>query len=351
MKELERKTEALINGEWLNGDIGAVVERAAKIGRRRRRTAAVAVAAFVLVFASVALARTRSTNDASVLTAAQIQALDCATVIKTGINAHSVLVFMKATASQPEIDATRRSIEAIPGSRDVRLHGKSENLEQFRELFKDSPDLATGVSEDNMAVSFTASIDTAQPAEFDRSLDALRNLSGVSVTTGGDEPCQLSDPEMHELLDGFVRGQSRWRDGTDAIVFLDPHSSPSQRDDVARTLVENPTVRRVVSFTQQDSYDEFKCLFPDDQAMLDTITPEILPWSYRLELDDGQEAAVVRDQVSNMPGVKTVVMPPSLDDVITTGTITPSLYQQLTNGPANANDSPENCGPAGQQIK
>jgi len=59
----------------------------------------------------------------------------------------------------------------------------------------------------------------------------------------------------------------------------------------------------------------------------------------------------VRDQVIGMPGVKQVVTPPSLEELITSGTIQPSLYEQLTTGSSSEERSGETCQPAGRQIK
>jgi cell division transport system permease protein len=111
------------------------------------------------------------------------------------------------------------------------------------------------------------------------------------------------------LRQGVENATARWQGGIEFVVFLNPDASQAQIDSVGTDLKESPEVERVTFIDQQGAYEEFKQLFADSPEMVDSVTPEILPPSYRV-VPVNKEIDVVQalgQQFEGKPGVRDVV--------------------------------------------
>jgi cell division transport system permease protein len=106
------------------------------------------------------------------------------------------------------------------------------------------------------------------------------------------------------LKQGVARVDNRWRGGVDVIIFLQPDASASQTKAIAAELRSDPQVRRFSYVDQAASYREFRADFANQPALLQAVTPQELPPSYRVVLRDAAEAAVFARQFEGQPGVK-----------------------------------------------
>jgi cell division transport system permease protein len=104
---------------------------------------------------------------------------------------------------------------------------------------------------------------------------------------------------------GVERATQRWQDGIEFIVFVAPNATPEQLDAVGSSLDANPEVERVTFFDQEAAYDEFSEMFADSPDMLETVTPDILPPSFRVVPVSADSAAVEElvVQYQSQPGV------------------------------------------------
>lgn len=104
---------------------------------------------------------------------------------------------------------------------------------------------------------------------------------------------------------GVERATQRWQDGVEFIVFVAPDAEAEQLDAVRQSLDDNPEVERVTFFDQEQAYKEFSEMFADSPDMLETVTPDVLPPSYRVvpvnAESDAVEELVVQYEVQ--PGV------------------------------------------------
>lgn len=108
---------------------------------------------------------------------------------------------------------------------------------------------------------------------------------------------------------GVQNATQRWQGGVEFIVFLQPAATQDQIDSVQEALDENPQVASVDFVDQQEAYDEFVDLFRESPEMVQSVTPEILPPSFRVEPKD-KNVDVIRQLGSTFetkPGVKQVV--------------------------------------------
>jgi len=104
---------------------------------------------------------------------------------------------------------------------------------------------------------------------------------------------------------GVERATQRWQDGVEFIVFVAPDATGDQLDAVQRSLDENPLVERVTFFDQQQAYAEFSEMFADSPDMVETVTPDILPPSFRVVPTNADSASVEElvAQYEVQPGV------------------------------------------------
>jgi len=108
-----------------------------------------------------------------------------------------------------------------------------------------------------------------------------------------------------------------WYDRVEVSVFLcgnasDPVACPAgpitdaQRQAVSATLTGLPNlVQQIYYESQQEAYDRFREQFKDS-PILDNVTPDSMPESFRVKLVNPEDYVKVSDAVATMPGVEQV---------------------------------------------
>ncbi|MBK9180891.1 MAG: ABC transporter permease [Acidimicrobiales bacterium] len=111
------------------------------------------------------------------------------------------------------------------------------------------------------------------------------------------------------LRQGVQNATLRWQGGIEFIVFLNPEATPEQTEAIGRALEENPEVDEVKYVSQQEAYEEFQVLFRNSPEMVDSVSPEVLPASYRVVPRDADTTVIesVGRQFEQQPGVYSVV--------------------------------------------
>ena len=109
---------------------------------------------------------------------------------------------------------------------------------------------------------------------------------------------------------GIENATQRWQGGIEFVVYLNNDASQGQIDSVARDLEESPEVASFKYFDKEDSYQEFKRLFADSPEMVDSVTADDLPPSYRVEPVNKDAASVesLANTFRDRAGVKNVIL-------------------------------------------
>jgi len=84
------------------------------------------------------------------------------------------------------------------------------------------------------------------------------------------------------LNQGVNNANDRFKGGIEFIVYLQPDASQEVIDSIGKSLRENPDVERADFVNKDETLAEFRRLFKDSQQLLDSITADILPPSYRV---------------------------------------------------------------------
>ena len=85
------------------------------------------------------------------------------------------------------------------------------------------------------------------------------------------------------LRSGVENATRRWQGGIEFVIFLRTDATQQQIDSIADGLEQSPEVERVVFVNQQEAYAEFTTLFADSPELIDSISAEDLPPSFRVE--------------------------------------------------------------------
>jgi len=110
------------------------------------------------------------------------------------------------------------------------------------------------------------------------------------------------------LSGGADRFTQQWRGGIEFIIFMNPDATQDQIDLIQNAVSTSPEVKRWKFFDKQMAFDEFRELFKDKPDLVNSVTPEILPPSYRVvpQNPDADAVTALAAQFENQPGVKQV---------------------------------------------
>jgi cell division transport system permease protein len=111
------------------------------------------------------------------------------------------------------------------------------------------------------------------------------------------------------LNQGVNNANDRFRGGIEFIVYLQPTSTQEQRDSVERDLVENPDVEQAIFVDQDETLAEFERLFADTPQLVETVTADILPPSFRVvpRVQDPDVVQALGEQFDGKAGVYDVI--------------------------------------------
>jgi cell division transport system permease protein len=102
----------------------------------------------------------------------------------------------------------------------------------------------------------------------------------------------------------------RWQGGIEFIVYMNPDATQDQIDAVGRALDESPQVESYTYLDKDAAFEEYRQIFQEDSPeLVEAVTPEALPTSYKVKPIDPEPAIVdsLIQQFSQESGVYRVV--------------------------------------------
>ena len=111
------------------------------------------------------------------------------------------------------------------------------------------------------------------------------------------------------LRQGVENANDRFKGGIEFIVYLQPQVTEDQKASIQGDLDDNPDVRDYTFVNQDETFEEFKRLFQNSPQLVETVTPEILPPSFRVapRIQDPEVVKALGDLFETKPGVYEVV--------------------------------------------
>jgi cell division transport system permease protein len=110
---------------------------------------------------------------------------------------------------------------------------------------------------------------------------------------------------LSKLVD---HGTERWKGGVEFEIFMttNPDATEAQVTDVGTALEADPLVEDYTYYDKEAAYEEFKRLFRNDPALVESISPDALPESYRVTPVDAEDTAVLAGEYESFTGVSEV---------------------------------------------
>jgi len=111
------------------------------------------------------------------------------------------------------------------------------------------------------------------------------------------------------LRQGVQNATARWEGGIEFIIFVNPDAEPAQEQAIRDALDASPAVDDFTYVGKEEAYEEFVRLFANSPEMIEAVSPEILPPSFRVVPVDPDADAIraIGQQFQNRPGVYRVV--------------------------------------------
>ncbi|GIU86901.1 MAG: cell division protein FtsX [Acidimicrobiia bacterium] len=104
-------------------------------------------------------------------------------------------------------------------------------------------------------------------------------------------------------------GTSKWKDGVELEIFMEVDAGEAQIADVRAQLEADEDVRSFEFLTKEDAYEEFKRIFRDQPALIESTTPDALPTSFRVAPTEAELTEQVKRRFESVPGVDEVITP------------------------------------------
>lgn len=113
------------------------------------------------------------------------------------------------------------------------------------------------------------------------------------------------------IRQGVEQATGRWQGGIEFIVFMNADAGEAQHAAIRAALDENPEIGGYDYVDQQGAFNEFISEFSDRPELIENVTPEILPPSYRVKptVGDADVIEALAAQFDARPGVRQVTLP------------------------------------------
>ena len=102
---------------------------------------------------------------------------------------------------------------------------------------------------------------------------------------------------------------ARWEGGIEFVVWMQPEASLEQDDNIRTSIETSPSIRSWTYVNQEETLEEFREIFADTPELIDVVSADILPPSYRVVPVDPSPDVVAElaSQFVDRPGVQEVV--------------------------------------------
>jgi len=111
------------------------------------------------------------------------------------------------------------------------------------------------------------------------------------------------------LKQGAANAEVEWQRGIQVTVWMRPSANVSETKAIHNELYQLPYVHGCTYHTQLSDYNEARKLLPSSE--FSALTPKTTPASFRCTPNQPNDAQVVVDRFSGLPGVANVVAPNS----------------------------------------
>jgi hypothetical protein len=140
---------------------------------------------------------------------------------------------------------------------------------------------------------------------------ALESSDGFAVQamTGGSDIQQILARDLADRATSYDVSDSL---GYDLRLFLKAGASSTQVESVRAALASDRDISWIRFVSQADAYEDFKKVFADQPALVETTKPSDLPVSFTIDLEPGSSAQTTSERYKKLGIVDSVIAGPSL---------------------------------------
>ncbi len=109
------------------------------------------------------------------------------------------------------------------------------------------------------------------------------------------------------MRQGVNKATLQWRGGVELSVFLRPDVAVGQQDAIERELKSTPEVKSYTFVSKEKALEEYKKIFANSSDLLDVVTAEDLPPSFRIVPQKAELVDTIGRRFEARPGVSDVV--------------------------------------------
>jgi cell division transport system permease protein len=111
-------------------------------------------------------------------------------------------------------------------------------------------------------------------------------------------------------------GTAQWKHGVKFEIFMNVEANQQQITDMQTALKDSQQVKGFTFLTKEDAYEEFKRIFKDQPALIESTTPDVLPTSFRVTPVQAEDTEDLAASFTDRPGVDKVVTAQEIIDRI-----------------------------------
>ena len=97
-----------------------------------------------------------------------------------------------------------------------------------------------------------------------------------------------------------------WAQKVEVSVFLRDEASQGEIDGLSQKIHAMPEVQQVFYESKEQAYERFVNLFEESPALVENVSPESLPASFRVKLNDPGKFAVISARLAAEPAIDTI---------------------------------------------
>lgn len=107
----------------------------------------------------------------------------------------------------------------------------------------------------------------------------------------------------------------RWQEHVNLIVFFEPDATTHEINEVSSSIASDRNIDSYYFVDQEETYAEFAEQFSDQPNVVDQVTPEDLPSSFRLVVTNPTSLTELSGAYGSMSGVRETVTAPSFPGI------------------------------------
>lgn len=202
----------------------------------------------------------------------------------------TLTAFLRNGATVEQRNAVDGRIRSFPSVQNITHTTKEQAYTQFKQLYKNSPDLVAQTRPDALPESFSATLTNGALAEAAAAV--MRSLPGVDDTNLAPGP-------------GSEKAQY-----TGVVIYLKDEATKGERNEIEARIRTIPGIRQSKFESKEKAYARFRDVFSKQPGLAKAVDRKYAAASFRIKIAAGKNNGAGIDSLRRLSGVATMRMLP-----------------------------------------